>query len=168
MSKPHIRYAPEKDAALILDFIRELAEFENMGGQVAATEADIRVSLFEKGQAGVIIAELDGLPAAFALFFHSYSTFLGRASLFLEDLFVREAFRGNGIGTAMLRRLAQIAAERGCGRLDWLVLDDNAGGAAFYRKHGAAALTDRRVYRLDGERLNGLAAGKLSLEVRYE
>ena len=164
MSGIKIRYAEEKDAALILDFIRELAEFEGMGDQVTATEADIRVSLFERKQAEAIIGDVDSAPAAFALFFHNYSTFLGKANLFLEDLFVRETYRGGGIGTAMLRRLAEIAVERGCGRLDWIVLDDNMDGAAFYRKYGAAALDDRRVYRLDGENLAVFAANKFSSE----
>jgi GNAT superfamily N-acetyltransferase len=160
MSGLSIRYAEEADSALILNFITELAVFEGMGDKVAATEEDIRVSLFERKQAEVIIAEADGSPAAFALFFANYSTFLGKANLFLDDLFVRESYRGNGIGTALLQRLARIAVERGCGRLDWLVLDDNADGAAFYRKQGAAALTDRRVYRLDGGNLIAFAAGK--------
>jgi GNAT superfamily N-acetyltransferase len=163
VSALRIRRAEEADAALILDFIAELAAFEGLGDQVIATEEDIRVSLFEAGQAEVLIGELDGNSAAFALFFRSYSTFLGKACLFLEDLFVREAYRGGGIGTAMLRSLARIAADRGCGRLDWLVLDDNADGAAFYRKHGAIALHDRRVYRLDGERLIAFASEKFSL-----
>ncbi|MDR2044228.1 MAG: GNAT family N-acetyltransferase [Clostridium sp.] len=157
MRSLHIRYAEEADAALILHFIKELAAWEGMGDQVAATEADIRSSLFGRRQAEAIIGEADGNPAAFALFFHSYSTFLGKANLFLEDLFVRKPYRGGGIGTAMLQRLAQIAAGRGCGRLDWLVLDDNADGAAFYRKHGATALTDRRIYRLEAERLTAFA-----------
>ncbi|MDR2610102.1 MAG: GNAT family N-acetyltransferase [Clostridiales Family XIII bacterium] len=160
MSAVTIRYATEADTALILDFIRELAVFEGMGDEVVATETDLHVSLFERGQAEVIIAETGGEPVAFALFFQSYSTFLGKANLFLDDLFVREPFRGVGIGTAMLRRLARIAVERKCGRLDWLVLDGNADGAAFYKKQGAAALTDRRVYRLDGEGLAAFAAGE--------
>jgi len=161
MNKLHIRYAKEKDAALILSFIKELAVFEGMDDQVVAGESDIRVSLFERKQAEVIIGEVDGTPAAFALFFHNYSTFLGKANLFLEDLFVREPYRGGGTGTAMLQRLAQIAVERGCERLDWLVLDDNTDGAAFYKKHGAGALSDRRVFRLDGNRLTAFAASKL-------
>jgi GNAT superfamily N-acetyltransferase len=168
MNSLHIRYAEEADAALILNFITELAVFEEMGGEVTATEEDIRVSLFQRRQAEALIAEVSGSPAAFALFFTSYSTFLGKANLFLDDLFVRESYRGNGIGTALLQRLARIAVERGCGRLDWLVLDDNTDGAAFYRKQGAAALTDRRVYRLDGENLIAFAAANADAEVRYE
>lgn len=161
MSSLYIRCAEKKDAALILSFIKELAAFEGMGDQVSAAETDIRTSLFEQRQAEVIIAEIDGNPAAFALFFHNYSTLSGKANLFLEDLFVREPYRGGGIGTAMLQRLAQIAMERGCGRLDWLVLDNNADGAAFYKKQGARALTDRRVFRLDSDRLTAFAANKL-------
>jgi GNAT superfamily N-acetyltransferase len=161
MSRVQIRFAGEKDAALILEFIKELAVFEGMDDQVAATEEDIRVSLFERKQAEVIIGEVDGVPTAFALFFHNYSTFLGKATLFLEDLFVRERYRGGGIGTAMLQRLSQIAVERGCGRLDWLVLDDNTASAVFYQKYGASALTDRRVYRFDGGNLTAFAEKKL-------
>jgi GNAT superfamily N-acetyltransferase len=161
MSRVQIRFSEKKDAALILEFIKELAVLEGMDDQVAATEEDILVSLFERKQAGVIIGEVDGTPAAFALFFHNYSTFLGKANLFLEDLFVRERYRGGGVGTAMLQRLAQIAVARGCGRLDWLVLDDNTAGVVFYQKHGASALTDRRVYRLDGEKLTAFAENKL-------
>jgi GNAT superfamily N-acetyltransferase len=134
MSGVCIRFAEEKDAQSILDFIGELAVFEGMGNQLVATEEDIRVSLFERGQAEVIIGEVDSRPAAFALFFHNYSTFLGKANLFLEDLFVREAYRGIGIGSEMLQKLAQIAVERGCGRLDWLVLDDNRNGGDFLSK----------------------------------
>ena len=155
-----IRFAEEQDAALILDFIKELAVYEGMANEVTATADDIRASLFERRQAEVIIGEINRKPAAFALFFHNYSTFLGGANLFLEDLFVKEQNRGNGVGRAMLRRLAQIAAERGCKRLDWLVLDDNAAGAEFYFKHGAKKLSDRRVFRLEKEALTAFAASR--------
>ena len=152
-----IRFAENKDAALILEFIRDLALFEGMEDQVIAAAEDVRASLFESKQAEVIIGEVNGKPAAFALFFHNYSTFLGKANLYLEDLFVREEHRGQGIGKAMLRRLAEIAVERGCGRLDWLVLDDNRPAIGFYRKLGAESLSDRRVFRISGNRLAAFA-----------
>lgn len=148
-----IRFAREEDAALILEFIRQLAVFEKLEDQITASVEDIRVSLFEKRQAEVIIAEVRGEPAAFALFFHNYSTFLGKANLFLEDLFVKEEYRGNGLGEAMLRRLAEIAVERGCERLDWLCLDWNHPAIAFYQRVGAVILADRRVFRISGDRL---------------
>jgi GNAT superfamily N-acetyltransferase len=148
-----IRYAETSDSELILDFIKELAIFEGMGELVTATVADIRYSLFGKKQAEVVLGEADSKPAAFALFYHVYSTFLGRANLFLEDLFVRDEFRGRGFGREILAHVARIAVERGAARLDWYVLGDNENGAAFYRHIGAAPLTDRRTYRLEGENL---------------
>ncbi len=152
-----IRFANEKDAALILALIRELAVFERLEDQITATLEDICVSLFEKRQAEVIIGEVNGEPAAFALFFHNYSTFLGKANLFLEDLFVKEEYRGNGFGKAMLRHLAEIAVERGCERLDWLCLDWNSPAIAFYQGVGAIILDDRRVFRISGDRLADFA-----------
>jgi ribosomal protein S18 acetylase RimI-like enzyme len=153
-----VRYAEETDSELILDFIKELAVFEGMGELVTATATDIRDSLFRKKQAEVTIGETgDAKAAAFALFYPVYSTFLGRANLFLEDLFVRSEFRGKGLGREMLGRLARIAVERGAARLDWYVLDDNENGAAFYRHIGANALADRRTYRIEGENLLKLA-----------
>lgn len=156
----HIRFAEARDTVLILAFIRELAAFEGMESQITATTEDIRVSLFERKQAEVIIADVDGSPAAFALFFHNYSTFLGKANLHLEDLFVREEYRGKGIGKAMLRRLAQIAVDRGGERLDWLCLDANDAASDFYRKLGAEVLSDRRVFRISGNRLVAFAKQK--------
>ncbi len=146
-----IRFAKEKDTALILAFIRELAVFERLEDWITAAVEDIRVSLFEKRQAEVIIGEVHGQPAAFALFFHNYSTFLGKANLFLEDLFVKEEYRSNGFGKAMLRCLAEIVVERGCERLDWLCW--NSSAIAFYQGMGAMILDDRRFFRISGERL---------------
>jgi len=146
----YIRFANKSDGALILDFIRELADFEGMGSQVTATAEDIRTSVFERKEAEVLIAESDGNPAAFALFYPVYSTFYGRCNLFLEDLFVREAYRGQSIGRQLLQRLAAIAIERGAKRIDWYVLDDNAAAAEFYKHLGATPLLDRRTYRLEG------------------
>ncbi|MDR0653429.1 MAG: GNAT family N-acetyltransferase [Synergistaceae bacterium] len=152
-----IRHAEASDSELILDFVKELAVFEGMGELVTATAADIRDSIFGKKGAEVILGEDDSRPAAFALFYPVYSTFLGRTNLFLEDLFVREEFRGRGFGRKILAHVARIAAERGAARLDWYVLDGNENGAAFYRHIGANALADRRTYRLDGENLLILA-----------
>jgi GNAT superfamily N-acetyltransferase len=141
---------------VILEFIRELAVLENLDDQITATEEEIRVSLFEKKQAEVIIGEADGRPVAFALFFHNYSTFLGKANLYLEDLFVKENYRGRGIGKAMLRCLAKIALARGCLRLDWLCLDWNKPALAFYQSLGARVLDQMRLCRISGEQLKAL------------
>jgi GNAT superfamily N-acetyltransferase len=164
MMRVSIRFAGEADAALVLRFIRDLARFEGMESLVVAGEDDIRESLFARGQAEVLIGEHGGEALAFALFYPVYSTFLGGQNLFLEDLFVREAHRGRGIGRQMFARLAQIAAERGCERLDFYVLEDNAAGARFYQRLGAKPLLDRRVFRLDGERLRGFAASDTAQE----
>jgi GNAT superfamily N-acetyltransferase len=152
-----IRFAKEKDAALILTLIHELAAFEKLEDQITATVEDIYVSLFEKKQAEVIIGEVSGEPAAFALFFHNYSTFLGKANLFLEDLFVKEEYRGKGFGKSMLCHLAQIAVERGCERLDWLCLDWNSPAIDFYQGIGAITLGDRQIFRISGDRLADFA-----------
>lgn len=152
-----IRFAEEKDAALILKFIQDLATFEKLDHEITADEEDIRISLFERKQAEVIIGEVNGRPAAFALFFHNYSTFLGKANLYLEDLFVKTEYRGKGFGKAMLRRLAEIAVARGCERLDWLCLDWNRSAVAFYQRLGAQIIDDRRVLRISGDRLAAFA-----------
>lgn len=155
-----VRFARPVDAGLILELIRALAAYEESVDLVTATVAEIRTSLFEKNQAEVLIAEVGGEAAAFALFFHNYSTFLGRANLYLEDLFVKERFRGSGVGKALFQRLAEIAAERGCQRLDWLCLDVNEDAADFYRKLGATVIDDRKVFRLSGPKLAALAKAK--------
>ncbi|ADY55737.1 GCN5-related N-acetyltransferase [Syntrophobotulus glycolicus DSM 8271] len=155
-----VRWAEAEDAGVIWELIHRLAALEKMEDQVTATVEDIRISLFEKKQAEVIIGEAAGEPAAFALFFHHYSTFLGHANLYLEDLFVREEYRGRGLGRALLSRLAEIALERGCGRLDWLCLDWNAPAISFYQRLGARVLDDRRVWRISGDRLTALAGSK--------
>lgn len=156
-----IRYAEEKDAATVLSFIRELAVFEKMEEEMTATLPDIQSSLFQKKQAQVLLAESGGLPAGFAVFFYSYSTLLGGANIYLEDLFVKKEFRGRGLGRALLRRLAQIAAEQGCRRLDWLCHDWNTPAAAFYSSIGAYAINDRRMYRIDGKQLAEFAGKHL-------
>ena len=152
-----IRFAGTGDLALILDFIKKLAEYEGMLGEVVATEDLLREWIFEKRKAEVLIAEKDGAPAGFALFFHNFSTFLGRAGLYLEDLFVLPGLRGAGIGKALLARLAALAVERGCGRVEWWCLDWNRPSIGFYRSLGARAMDDWTVYRLTGDAMKALA-----------
>ena len=127
-----IRYATEADAGLILEFIRELATYEKMLDEVVATEELLKEWLFEKKSAEVIFAMEGDVEVGFALFFHNFSTFLGRAGLYLEDLFVKPEYRGKGYGKGLLRKLAQIAAERGCGRFEWSCLDWNQPSIDFY------------------------------------
>jgi GNAT superfamily N-acetyltransferase len=154
-----IRFATIDDTPLVLALIRGLAEYERLAHEAVATEADIRESLFgSRPAAEVLIAETNGEPAGFALFFHNYSTFLGRRGLYLEDLFVYPEFRGRGIGRALMVRLAQIAVERNCGRFEWWVLDWNEPSIRFYESLGARAMSDWTVYRLSGEPLQQLAS----------
>ena len=158
MAKIGIREASEGDVPLILSFIKELAEYERLPREVVATEDLLRESLFgERPYAEVLISTHDGVPAGFALFFHSFSTFLGKPGIYLEDLYVRPEFRGAGIGRALLARLAKKAKERGCGRLEWSVLDWNEPSIAFYEKLGASARDGWTVYRLTSEALENLA-----------
>ena len=155
-----VREASAADVPLILSFIRELAEYERLTHEVVATEDGLRETLFgEHPYAEVLIAEHDGSPAGFALFFHNYSTFLARPGIYLEDLFVRPPFRGAGIGKELLIRLARLARSRGCGRLEWWVLDWNEPSIGFYEKLGAVPMDDWTVYRVSGAALEGLAAG---------
>ena len=152
-----IRYAKEEDTPLILDFIRRLADYEKMSDQVAATEDLIREWVFEKKKAEVLLGEEDGKPVAFALFFHNFSTFLGRAGIYLEDLFILPECRGKGYGKVIMKELAKIAATRGCGRLEWACLNWNESSLAFYRSLGAEPLTEWTTCRLSGETLQELA-----------
>jgi len=153
-----IREATETDVPLILQFIRDLADYERLADRVVATEEMLRRTLFGSPRfAEVLIAEEDGGPAGFALFFHNYSTFLGQPGIYLEDLFVREAMRGRGIGKALLARLARIARDRDCGRVEWAVLDWNAPSIAFYRSIGAVSLDDWMIMRLTGDALETMA-----------
>jgi GNAT superfamily N-acetyltransferase len=159
MGGVRVRSATEEDAPLILDLIRELAEYEKLSHEVVATEDGLRRSLFgDRPAAEVLIGEFEGRPAAFALFFHNFSTFLGRPGIYLEDLFVRPEFRGRGLGKAMLVYLAGLAKERGCGRLEWWVLDWNHQAICFYEKLGARAMEDWTVYRVSEEALDRLGA----------
>jgi GNAT superfamily N-acetyltransferase len=150
-----IRTAAPTDAALVLDFIRELATYERLAHQVVASEETVRETLFgARPAAESLIAELGGAPAGFAIFFHNYSTFLSRPGLYLEDLFVKPAFRRRGVGGALFRQVARLAVERRCGRFEWSVLDWNQPAIAFYRSLGAEPLTDWTVFRLTGEALS--------------
>ena len=157
MSTCTIRPAAPGDEELILSFIRALADYEHMSDQVVATPALLREWIFEKKKAEVIFAEAEGKPVGFALFFHNFSTFLGRAGLYLEDLFVLPEVRGRGVGKAILQRLAALAVERGCGRLEWWCLDWNEPSIAFYRSLGAEPMSDWTVYRIAGQTLRNLA-----------
>ncbi len=139
MDELTFRSADEEDCSLILRFVSELAEYEHMADQVVATEALLREWIFEKRKAEVIFACLDGQEIGFALFFHNFSTFLGRAGLYLEDLFVKPGYRGRGYGKAILKQLAKIAVDRGCGRFEWWCLDWNKPSIDFYLSLGAQA-----------------------------
>ena len=153
-----IRIAEVGDTPLILEFIKDLAEYEGMLNAVVATEEQLKETLFEKKQAEVIIGEYKGEPVGFALFFHNYSTFLGKANLFLEDLYVKPKARGTGTGKALLACLAKIAVEQGCGRLEWWCLDWNEPSIRFYKQMGATPMEDWTTYRVDGNALPALAA----------
>ena len=159
MTEIGIRPASEEDVPLILSFIKELAEYERLSHEVSATEDLLRFHLFgERREAEVVIGQHADEPAGFALFFHNFSTFLGRPGIYLEDLYVKPAFRGNGIGRAMLVYLAGLAKERDCGRLEWSVLDWNEPTIGLYRGIGAVPMDDWTVYRVAGEALQKLAA----------
>ena len=151
------RFAEERDTPLILDFIRRLADYEHLLDQVVADEATLADQLFGKKNAEVLFALENGKEVGFALFFHNFSTFLGRAGLYLEDLFVLPEHRGKGYGKAILQRLAAISLERGCGRMEWWCLDWNHPSIGFYKSLGAEPMSDWTVYRLTGEILRDLA-----------
>lgn len=157
MDRLSFRYAEEKDAPLILEFIQELAAYEKMLDEVVATEELLKEWIFEKKKAEVIFAMENGREVGFALFFHNFSTFLGRAGLYLEDLFVKPESRGKGYGRAILKELARIAVERGCGRLEWWCLDWNKPSIDFYLSLGAEPMSDWTVYRITGSTLKELA-----------
>ena len=161
MSDVRIVAATPGDIPLILRLITALAEYEKLAHQVIATEEALTATLFgAQPSAEVVIAHVGDQPAGFALWFHNYSTFLAKPGLYLEDLFVLPAFRGHGVGKALLVHLAGIAVERGCGRMEWSVLDWNAPAIGFYRKLGAAVMEDWRICRLTGDTLQALAVQK--------
>ena len=160
-----LRPAQESDVPLILYFVRQLAEYEQLAGKVVATEAILRESLFGKQpKAEVVIARFEDEPAGFAVFFHNFSTFAGRAGIYLEDLFVEPKFRRHGIGKALLAHLAKLTKERNCARLEWAVLDWNTPAIKFYKKLGAEAMDDWTVYRVSGDQLDSLARLTVSAE----
>jgi GNAT superfamily N-acetyltransferase len=153
-----IRPCREDEVPLVLQFVRELAEYEHLLHEAVATEERVRRDLFgPRPYAEVVFACLDGVPVGFALFFHNYSTFVGKPGIYLEDLFVRPSARGKGLGKALLTWLAAEAVRRDCGRLEWSVLDWNEPSIQFYKSLGARAMDEWNVYRLDGEALSGLA-----------
>lgn len=152
-----IRYAQKRDIPQILHFIQELASYENMLDDVAATGELLREWIFEKKKAEVLLAEEDGISVGFALFFHNFSTFLGRAGIYLEDLFVVPEHRGKGYGKALVQRLAQVTLERGCGRLEWSCLDWNKPSIDFYLSLDATPMDQWTVYRLTGDTLHQMA-----------
>lgn len=153
-----LRFATAADVPLVLELIRALAEYEKLAHEVVADESTLERTLFgERRVAEVVIAEHEGQPAGFALFFHNYSTFLARPGIYLEDLFVRPELRGRGIGEILLAFLARTAVERGCGRLEWSVLDWNEPAIRFYERLGARAMNEWTVFRASGEGLEGLA-----------
>ncbi len=152
-----IRFAEKDDVPLILEFIKELASYEELLDEVVATEAILAESLFDKKAAEVIIGEYDNKPVAFALFFHNFSTFLGRPGFYLEDLYVKPEMRGKGIGTIMLSFLAKLAVERNCGRFEWWCLDWNESAIQFYKQMGAVAMDEWTVFRVHGTALDRLA-----------
>ena len=153
MEEVTFRKAVREEVPLILEFIKGLAEYEKMSDEVVATEEILDEWLFDKEKAEVIFAIAEGEEVGFALFFHNFSTFLGRAGIYLEDLFVKPKYRGNGYGKAILKRLAQIAVERGCGRLEWSCLDWNQPSIDFYLSLGATPMSGWTGYRLTGKTL---------------
>lgn len=154
-----IRVATAADIPTILAFIKKLAEYEKLSQEVVATETLLRETLFgTRRTAEVAIGYLDGTPVGFVLFFHNFSTFLGRPGLYIEDLFVEEKYRRRGFGGALLRYVARLAVERKCGRLEWSVLDWNQAAINFYKKLGAIPMDEWTVFRVTGESLKQLGA----------
>ena len=153
-----VRPATRADVPLLRALIAELAEYERLAHEMTATEALLEQWLFgSKPAAEVVIGEIAGEPAGFALFFHNFSTFLGKPGIYLEDLFVRPAARGNGLGLALIQHLANLAVQRGCGRLEWSVLDWNEPAIVFYKRLGAAPMNEWTIYRVTGDALDRLA-----------
>ena len=153
----NFRYAGRDDVPLILRFVKELAEYEKLQDEVVADEKTLEEWLFDRQKAEVIFALEDGKEVGYALFFHNFSTFLGRAGIYLEDLYIQPEYRGKGHGKGLLKKLASIAVERGCGRLEWSCLDWNRPSIDFYLSLGAQPMSDWTVYRLAGSTLTELA-----------
>jgi GNAT superfamily N-acetyltransferase len=155
--------AAESDVPVLLSFVRKLAEYEKLADQVEATEEHVRSALFGEGRvAEALLAYLGSEPVAFAVFFHNFSTFLGRPGIYLEDLFVDPPHRGKGVGKALLIELARIARARNCGRLEWAVLDWNESAIEFYRSLGAVSMDDWTIFRVTGTALSRLAGEESS------
>jgi GNAT superfamily N-acetyltransferase len=152
-----LRFAEKKDTALLLLFIRDLAEYEHLSDQVQAEEKSLGEYIFSDKRAEALICEYDGAPAGFSLFFHNFSSFAGRPGLYIEDLFVKPEFRGRGLGKLLLAFMAKIAVERDCGRLEWACLNWNEPSIAFYKSKGARPLSEWTAYRVTGEELKALA-----------
>jgi GNAT superfamily N-acetyltransferase len=152
-----IRFSNQDDVPLIFKFVKSLAKYVKLLDEVAATEIMLSENLFNKRYAEVIIAQLDSKPIGFALYFHNFSTFLGRPGIFIEDLFIEEEYRGNGFGKEILTYLARLAVDRGCGRLEWSVLDWDEKAMRFYRSIDASPRDQSTVYRLEGAKLTELA-----------
>ena len=157
METVKFRFASPADVSLILQFIRELAEYEKMLDDVVATEELLKEWIFTKEKAEVIFVMENDLEVGFALFFHNFSTFLGRAGIYLEDLYVRPTYRNKGYGKALLKKLAQVTVERGCGRLEWSCLNWNQPSIDFYLSMGAVPMDDWKIYRLTGDTLAAAA-----------
>ena len=157
MSEVTFRYAEEKDTGLVLEFIRGIAAYEKLLDEVVATEESLREWMFKKKLVEVIFAEAEGDTVGFALFFQNFSTFVGRAGLYLEDIFVKPQYRKKGYGKAIFRKLAQIAVERGCQRFEWVCLDWNQPSIDFYRSMGAVPMEEWTIYRLSGDAIRKAA-----------
>jgi GNAT superfamily N-acetyltransferase len=156
-----IRPAQSADADMVLRFIRELAEYEKLSHEVVATEAEVREQLFGPSpKAEALIAEMNGRPVGFCLFFHSFSTFLARAGIYIEDLYVQPDCRGQGIGTGFLKEIVRLAAGRKCGRVEWSALDWNQPAVDFYEKQGAVAIAGWTRFRLTADKFSGILGAK--------
>ena len=152
-----LRFAEEDDTKLILDFIKELADYEKLLNEVVATEEVLHDSLFVQKKAEVIVGEYNGKPVGFALFFHNFSTFLGKSGIYLEDLYIKPEMRGKGLGKIMLSFLAKLAVKRNCGRFEWWCVDWNEPSIKFYKNMGAKQMDEWTVYRVDDVALRNLA-----------
>lgn len=152
-----VRFATRADVPLIIDFVRKLARYEHLENEVVADEAVMAKWLFDEKKAEVLFALCDGKEVGFALFFHNFSTFLGRCGIYLEDLFVLPEYRGQGFGKGLLKELARITVGRGCGRLEWCCLDWNQPSIDFYKKQNAVSMDDWTIYRLTGDALEAMA-----------
>jgi GNAT superfamily N-acetyltransferase len=151
-----LRYAEEKDSPLIFDLVKGLAAYEHLSGEVSATEENLRRFIFREKKAEALICEYAAQAAGFALFFHTFSTFVGKPGIYIEDIFVKPEFRGKGLGKLLLASVAKIAAQRDCGRLEWACLNWNEPSIAFYKSQGAVPLAEWTTYRLTGQAVRDL------------